>query len=77
MVIFSQHSLLKLKQRKIAKIKVIKTLGQPDYFLKSHLGRIIAYKKFNKLYLKVIFKKQGNNLLVITQYWTEGIKELR
>ena len=74
MIIFTQHSLLKLKQREIPKIYVIRTLKRPDCILKSHSSRKIAYKKFDKLYLKVIFKKESKNIIVITQYWDRRFK---
>jgi len=74
MIIFTQHSLLKLKQRKISKILVIKTLKNPDNVLKSYSNRKIAYKKFNRRFLKVIFKTEKQNFIVITQYLIKEIK---
>jgi len=74
MIIFTQHSLLKLKQRNIKRIFVIETLKKPDRQKPSYGLRYIAYKKFEKLYLKVIFKKENKNIIVVTQYWTKDIK---
>lgn len=74
MIIFTPHSLLKLKQRKISKKLIIKTLKNPDNVLKSYAGRKIADKKFDHRYLKVIFKTEKQNSIVITQYWTKEVK---
>lgn len=51
-MIFTRHSLLKLGQRGISEAAVRKTLKTPDYKIPSYSGRIIAYKKFDKLILK-------------------------
>ena len=69
MIIFTNHALIKLKQRRIPKIVVKRTLKSPDYKFSSYSERQIAYKKFDKIYLKVIYKKERDNIIVITQYW--------
>ncbi len=74
MIRFSKHSLLKLKQRKIGKNFVFATLRKPDYTAESYGGRQIVFRKFNKLYLKVIFQRKSNFITVITQYWTNKIE---
>lgn len=74
MIIFTNHSLLKLEQRGISKAAVIKTLKIPDYKFFSYNKRIIAYKKFDKIYLKVIYKIEEKNIIVITQHWEEKPK---
>ena len=70
MIIFTSHSLLKLKQRKISKAKVIETLKNPDYVAEGYTNRKIALKRFDKLYLKVIYKKENKDIVIITQYFT-------
>ena len=70
MIIFTSHSLLKLKQRKISKAKVIETLKNPDYVAEGYANRKIALKRFDKLYLKVIYKKENKDIVIITQYFT-------
>ena len=70
-IIFSAHSLLKLKQRNIIKQKIIQTVKNPDVVLLSLLNRKMAYKKFGKLYLKVVFIKESDIIVIITQYWDE------
>ena len=74
MIIFTNHALLKLKQRGISKAAVRETLKSPDYKFPSYSGRIIAYKKFDKPYLKVVYKIEEDNIIVITQLWEEKPK---
>ena len=68
-IIFSEHSLLKLKQRSIAKQKVIQTIRNPDVALPSLSNRILAYKKFGALCLKVVFIEESDIIVVVTQHW--------
>jgi hypothetical protein len=74
MIIFTQHALLKLKQRNILKKLVTEVFKNPDYILESYSDRKIIYKKFSRLYLKVIYREESENIVVITQYWTKTIK---
>jgi hypothetical protein len=74
MIIFTQHSLLKLRQRSIKKQLVIKTLSAPDKVLETRGDRKAAFKKFGKLHLKVIFRREGKEVVVITQHWVEKTK---
>ena len=69
MIIFTQHSLLKLKQRKIPKELVVETLKNPEHISESYSNREVLYKKFGRLYLKVIFRKEEKYIIIITQYW--------
>jgi len=77
MIIFTRHALLKLKQRGISRIAVKETLKSPDHKFHSHSNRLIAYKKFDKLYLKVIYKIEEDNILIITQHWEHQPKLIK
>ncbi len=74
MILFTRHALLKLAQRRIAKNLVLQTLKAPDHITRTGSDGYAPFKKFTKLYLKVICHKQGKHIIVITQYWTEKIK---
>ena len=76
-MIFTQHALLKLEQRNISKLFVLKTLESPDYEFDSFQERKIVYRKFGKLYLKVMYKKEAMNIIIITQYWEEKAKLIK
>lgn len=77
MIIFTRHSLLKLTQRGISKNIVRKTLKSPDYKTSSYSGRMITYKKFDKIYLKVVYKIEEGNMIIITQHWVEKPKLIK
>lgn len=73
MVIFTKHALLKLRQRRIPRVSVERTLRKPDFVRASTRERRIAYKKFRRLYLKVIYAEERGQMIVITQYWDEEL----
>lgn len=77
MIVFTRHTLLKLKQRGITKSVVKQTLKSPNYKFSSYSNRSIAYKKFDKVYLKVVYKIEDDNLIVITQHWEEKPKLIK
>ena len=73
MIVFTQHAILKLKHRSIRKEFVIQTLKKPDRIIDSYKDRKTAFKKFKKIYMKVIFRNEKNNIIIITQHWTNKI----
>jgi len=74
MIRFSKHALLKLEQRKIPRNFVFATLRKPDYTVESYGDRKIVFRKFKKLYLKVIFQRKSDKITIITQYWVNKIQ---
>ncbi len=73
MIVFTSHSEQKLDERNLKRLQVIEVLKNPDKTTKTHGNRIAAFKKLGKLYLKVIYKHEGKDLIVITQHWVEKI----
>ena len=69
MIVFTQHALIKLQQRNIKRELVLQTLQKPDRIIYAEHGRICAFKKFRTLRLKVVFIKQAERIIVITQHW--------
>ena len=69
MIIFTEHSKAKMKQRNISQKLVEKVLKSPDNILFSYGKRKIAHKKIGKLFLRVIFKKEKDKIIVITAHW--------
>jgi len=52
----------------------IETIKNPEHISKSYSNREICYEKFGNLYLKVVYKKEDKNIIVITQYWIKGVE---
>lgn len=73
MIVFTKHALIKLGQRNIKRELVLNAIENPDHFVAEN-GKKYAYKKFGKLYLKVILRNIGGNVIVITQYFTDKVK---
>ena len=69
MIIFTEHSKAKMKQRNISQKLVEKVLKSPDNILPSYGKRKIAYKKIGRLFLRVVFKKEEGRIIVITTHW--------
>ena len=73
-IIFTDNVRLKLSQRGISEEYVIETMEKPDEERPSYSTRMVRYKKFRKLYLKVVFEKEHGDFIVITTHWVEKIK---
>lgn len=72
MIEFSDHVLRKMEQRKLHKEWILQVLNKPEQEKESYGDRTIAYRKIGKLYLAVVFKKEGTQITVITAHWEKG-----
>lgn len=70
---FTRHALKKLRHRKLRERDVIKTLLTPEKLVLDK-NRFCAFRKFGKLYLKVIFVRLGNVAIILTQHLTDKLK---
>jgi hypothetical protein len=68
-VIFSQHSLLQIKQRTLRKEYVLLTITEPDFVSHSYNFREERYRRFVKNHLKVIVRVETEQIVVITAHW--------
>lgn len=66
-IIFTKHALLKMQQRKISEKSVIKTILNPNKLVLDDT-KYYAYRNFGKKYLKVVFVKINNSILIITAH---------
>ena len=72
-LVFSNHALIKMKQRRISKRLVLFAVNNPDLVRFSDPDKREVYKKFKKLYLKVVVA-QGVAITVVTTHWVEKLK---
>lgn len=72
MVVFSDHALRKMDQRHLKKEWVLAVLDKPDHVTEGYAGRMIAYKKIEKLYLAVVYTKEEASFVVVTTHWEKG-----
>ena len=73
MIDFSDHAIEKIIERKLKKSWIIKTVNQPEHVKPSWGNRTMAYRKFGKQYLKVVFVKQERTTTVITAFFEKGV----
>jgi hypothetical protein len=73
-IVFSNHALLKLDERNIAKAMVLATVRHPDFSRSSYYGRKEKYKHLGKVWLKVVVIEESRKLVVITAHWVVKLK---
>lgn len=74
-IIFSEHAEIKIKQRKLSKELINKTILAPDFIIPGNSNRERAYKKFRTQHLEVVFIKDGVVTIVITAHWVAKFKK--
>ncbi len=74
-IIFTKHLIIKLGQRKINRQFVIETIKNPDLIRPTYGLREELYRKFGKLYMKVIVIKRKERIIVLTAHWVAKAKK--
>ncbi|MBI2888712.1 MAG: DUF4258 domain-containing protein [Candidatus Liptonbacteria bacterium] len=75
-IAFSNHALLKLRQRSISQELVTQTVHNPDFTKPTRHLREERYKRFGKNYLKIVVIEERGTLIVITAHWlAKGVKK--
>jgi len=73
-VIFTKHFLKKLEQRKINRQFVLETIKNPSLIRPSYGLREELYRKFGKLYLRIVIKRRKEHIIVLTTHWVAKAK---
>lgn len=73
-IVFSDHALIKISQRKISKELITRTVKNPDFIKPSYGFREEKYKQFTRNYLKVVVVKENEEVIVVTVHWVAKIK---
>jgi|GEM_PF-1698798 len=71
---FSKHSLLKMSQRDLDKVKILETVMYPDFIKPSYNFREERYRLYTKNHLKVIVKIERQQIIVVTAHWVAKLK---
>ena len=72
-IIFSDHARKQLKERKLDAKLIRLTVTYPNKMV-LYENKYFAYRKFGKLYLKVVFGKVAENMIIIiTQHFVKKI----
>jgi len=70
-IIFTQHALEKLAERALSKEMVRRTVDAPIRLI-AVAEKFHAFGKFGKRYLKVIFVRTDDSLVIITQHFVDS-----
>ena len=65
-IIFSRHARRQMKWRRVSEAEVLSVLDIPDRTEQSLEERTNAYKRVGDRWLKVTYKDQAGNVVVIT-----------
>ncbi len=68
---FSGHALSQVKERKIAKEKIIKTVEKPLRKIKSFRNRELRQRVFGSKILEVVIVAEGSIITVVTAYYLD------
>ena len=64
--LFEWHARRQMKWRNVSATETIAVLEQPDREEKSTSNRINAYRLLNDRFLKVTYKREGSDVMVVT-----------
>ncbi|MFH1170664.1 MAG: DUF4258 domain-containing protein [Candidatus Vogelbacteria bacterium] len=73
-IIFSPHAILKIEQRKLSRQLIIETIVRPNFNRPSYGLREELYREFGKNYLKVVIKRESDQIIVVTAHWVASLK---
>jgi hypothetical protein len=65
-IVFDRHAERRMKEREVSEDEAESALNSPDYIEPSIKGRTNAFKYINGRHLRVTFKAESENILVIT-----------
>lgn len=69
MIIFSEHAVLQRIKRKISENRILETIKKPDESESSFRNRRLSRKKYGDKMLEVVSILEGENIIIITEYY--------
>ena len=73
-IVLTHHAQEKILERAIPDSLIPIVLSQPDLVRPARNGAEEAYKKFDAIFLKIVFLRRATSFLIITIYWIEKIR---
>ncbi|OHA29994.1 MAG: hypothetical protein A3B08_02025 [Candidatus Taylorbacteria bacterium RIFCSPLOWO2_01_FULL_43_44] len=72
-IIFSDHALIKISQRRLSKKRIIATIENPSFMKPSYNLREERYRRFGKNWLKAVVIHKQESITVITAHWVAKV----
>ena len=71
---YSEHAEFRMKHREVLKTDVEDTVRNPDFSFVTRIGRFVALKKYGSKFLKVVYEKSNDKIIVVTVYWMRRLR---
>jgi len=71
---YTEHAEFRMRHRAISKADVEDALLNSDFSFVIRLGRLVALKKYDGKFLKVIYEKSNDKITVVTVYWMRRLR---
>lgn len=75
MLIYTKHVLIRMKIRNISHLEIEETLKTSNQILKDDFGNHIVQKTFGKYLIRVFYRLENQNTVIITAYRTSKFKK--
>ena len=69
MIIYTNHALARIRERKISKAQIVAAIENPEYTKLQENNIKIIRKKFGGKILELVLETGKNKLVVVTLYW--------
>ena len=67
---YTEHALFRMRHRRISRASIEETIEDPDFSFMIRAGRFAALKRYGDKFLKVIYERSNDKIIVVTVYWT-------
>lgn len=67
--VFTAHARLRMALRGVSEDMVKATITDPDRHGKGYMNRLLAFKRFDRGILKVVYTLEDEHAIIITVIW--------
>ena len=67
--VYTKHAQVRIRQRRLRQTDIKETVIDPDTIFPSFKGRRLARRAFGEKTLEVVFKRERNQVIIVTAYW--------
>lgn len=71
-IVFSNHAVSQIRERKISKEFILITVQSPQKVIPSFRSRMLHQRRFGDKILEVVTREEDDKIVIITQYWLKG-----